>query len=130
MERIGPNVSRQLARFGGRGSMPRVIAVWASVVGGPTARHSCPARIARDGTLHVHTSSSVWAFELGQLAPVILERLQHELGEDAPGALRFSQGHVPEPPPPAAIEGEPAPCPPSQEALDKGAELAAGITAP
>ena len=44
------------------------------------AANAWPARIARDGTLHVNTSSSAWAFELGQLAPTILERLSEKLG--------------------------------------------------
>jgi predicted nucleic acid-binding Zn ribbon protein len=40
--------------------------------------------LARDGSLHVTTSSSAWAFELTQLAASILERLQERLGESAP----------------------------------------------
>jgi hypothetical protein len=49
--------------------------------------------VARDGTLHVHTADSVWAFELTQLEPRIRERL----GELAPGRLRFAPGPLPEP---------------------------------
>ena len=96
MERIGRAVEKQLGRFDGAGSMPRLVAAWPAVVGGEVARNAWPARVARDGTLHVHTSSSVWAFELGQLAPQILERLTAELGEIAPKALRFAPGHLPE----------------------------------
>ena len=75
MERISSVVERQLERFDGSGSMPRIVAAWPAAVGEEVVRNAWPARIARDGTLHVHTSSSVWAFELGQLAPRILERL-------------------------------------------------------
>ena len=83
--------------------MPRIVAAWPAAVGEEVVRNAWPARIARDGTLHVHTSSSVWAFELGQLAPRILERLAAELGEHAPTALRFAPGHLPE-----AATGAPA----------------------
>ena len=69
MERIGEDVERQLGRFDGGGAMPRIVAAWPAAVGDEVARNAWPARVARDGTLHVHTSSSVWAFELGQLAP-------------------------------------------------------------
>ncbi len=127
MERIGEDVGRQLARFDGRGAMPRIVAAWPAAVGDEVARNAWPARVARDGTLHVHTSSSVWAFELGQLAPRILQRLRETLGEAAPGALRFAQGHLPEP---AASPPEPAVAPPARpcaEALARAADLAAGI---
>src|SRR5205823_379052 len=101
MERIGHDVEWQLGRFDGHGAMPRIVSVWPAVVGEEVARNAWPARVARDGTLHVHTSSSVWAFELGQLAPRILERLREELGDAAPKSLRFVQGHLPEPAPAA-----------------------------
>jgi hypothetical protein len=97
MDRIRRHVERQLGRFDGQGSMPRVVSAWPGVVGAEVARNAWPARVARDGTLHVHTSSSVWAFELGQLAPRILDRLTAEMGEQAPKALRFVPGHLPEP---------------------------------
>ncbi len=127
MERIGSVVERQLGRFDGSGSMPRIVAAWPAVVGEEVVRNAWPARIARDGTLHVHTSSSVWAFELGQLAPRILERLVADLGGNAPTALRFAQGHLPE-----ADTGAPAGVVrevprPSAEAAAEAASLAAGI---
>ena len=77
--------------------MADVLAVWPEAVGTMVAANAWPARIARDGTLHVNTSSSAWAFELGQLAPAILERLSEKLGERAPASLRFAVGHLPEP---------------------------------
>ena len=127
MDRIGETVARQLARFDGRGAMPRIVAAWPAVVGVEVTRNAWPARVARDGTLHVHTSSSVWAFELGQLAPQILDRLRAELGEAAPKALRFAQGHLPETTPTPAETGSKPPRDPSPEAVRKAAALAAGI---
>ena len=61
------------------------------------ARNAWPARLARDGTLHVNTASATWAFELGRLAATILEQLRPELGETTPPALRFAPGPIPEP---------------------------------
>jgi hypothetical protein len=127
MERIGHHVERQLGRFDGSGAMPRIVAVWPSAVGDEVVRNAWPARVARDGTLHVHTSSSVWAFELGQLAPRILERLTAELGDHAPTALRFTQGHLPEPAPATPEEGLREVPEPPPEAVAKAAALAAGI---
>jgi len=127
MDRIGDSVERQLARFDGRGAMPRILAAWPGAVGEDVTRNAWPARVARDGTLHVHTSSSVWAFELGQLAPRILERLRAELGGAAPTSLRFAEGHLPEPAPAPAEQASSSPPAPSAEALAAAAELAAGI---
>jgi len=127
MERIAGGVERQLARFDTQGAMPRIVAAWPTAVGDEVARNSWPARVARDGTLHVNTSSSVWAFELGQLAPRILERLRSDLGEAAPKALRFAQGHLPEPHPAVSEEAARGAPEVSAEAAEQAAELAAGI---
>ena len=61
------------------------------------AANAWPARIARDGTLHVNTSSSAWAFELGQLAPDDPRAAARGARRGAPKALRFAPGHLPEP---------------------------------
>jgi hypothetical protein len=127
MERIQRDVERQLGRFDGHGSMPRIVAGWPAVVGAEVARNAWPARVARDGTLHVHTSSSVWAFELGQLAPRILERLVAELGDQAPKALRFAQGHLPEPPPAVPEPAVRERLEPPAEALSEAASMTASI---
>ena len=66
------------------------------MVGDAIARRAWPLRIARDGTLHVATSSSTWANELGFLADEIVERLRARLGPDAPSRLRCAVGPVPE----------------------------------
>ena len=127
MERIESEVRAELGRFGPPGGMPEVLAAWPEAVGAGVAANAWPARIARDGTLHVNTSSSAWAFELSQLAPVILERLREHLGETAPKTLRFAVGHLPEPAVPEADASSPNETVPRPEALQKAAELTAGI---
>jgi len=127
MERIGDDVRRELGRHGPQGAMPEVLGAWTPAVGEMVAANAWPARIARDGTLHVNTSSSSWAFELAQLAPEILERLREELGESAPRALRFAVGHLPEPSAPESADRRSEVPEPSEEALQRAAELTAGI---
>jgi hypothetical protein len=129
MERIGDEVQGQLARFEGAGAMPRLVSAWPELVGEEVARNAWPARVARDGTLLVNTSSSVWAFELGQLAPRILERFRGELGEGAPTGLRFVQGPLPEPVREKPQERVPEARDPSPDAIRRASELAAGIEA-
>jgi hypothetical protein len=85
-------VRRELARFGAPAAIDRIVEIWPRAVGEENARNSWPARMARDGTLHVHTADSIWAFELTQLEPRIRERL----GELAPARIRFVQGLLPE----------------------------------
>ena len=84
--------------------MVAIVRAWPEAVGETVARNAWPARLARDGTLHVHASSATWAFELGRLAETILEGLRASLGEGAPPALRFAPGPVPEPAPPTPSE--------------------------
>ena len=107
MERLGDQFGRELRRMGPQGLMADVVAAWPEAVGEGIARNAWPARIARDGTLHVATSSSTWAFELAHLAPELLERLREKLHESAPKALRFSPGPLPESP--ALGGGSPVP---------------------
>jgi hypothetical protein len=127
MERLTSEVKRELSRFGAQGAMPGLVEAWPDAVGPMIAANAWPARIARDGTLHVNTSSSAWAFELGQLAPELAAKLAGKLGERAPKAFRFAVGHLPELPAGVA-ERERAPVPePTPEALHRAAELAAGI---
>ena len=73
MEGLDGEIRKVLARFGPQAGMPEVLAAWPEAVGPMVAANAWPARIARDGTLHANTSSSAWAFELGQLAPEILD---------------------------------------------------------
>lgn len=128
MERLGDSVSHELGRFGAAGTMPAIAAAWPAAVGAEVARNAWPARVARDGVLHVHTSSSAWAFELTQLAAVVLGQLGEALGDDAPAGLRFAPGHLPEPlhvpeEQPARTVDEP-----SAEAVREADLLASGIS--
>jgi hypothetical protein len=127
MDRIDRHVREELARFGPvDGDMAAIVRVWAAAVGETIARNAWPARLARDGTLHVHTASSTWAFELGTLAPAILEKLRPELGEATPPALKFAPGPVPEP----ASEGSGAATLKVPEAGPEERSQAARIAAP
>jgi hypothetical protein len=98
MDRIDTQIRSELRRFGpADGDITAIVRVWPTAVGPTVARNAWPARLARDGTLHVHTASSTWAFELGKLAPAILDRLRAELRASPPPALRFVPGPIPEP---------------------------------
>jgi hypothetical protein len=97
MERIGEDVGRALRRFGVQGAMSAITTAWPTAVGPEIARNAWPSRVSRDGVLQVNTSTSAWSFELTHLAADVLERLSGALGKDAPAALRFAPGPVPEP---------------------------------
>jgi hypothetical protein len=56
-------------------------------VGPAVARNAWPARIARDGTLHVATSDAIWAFELGHRGAEIAARAGVSRVRFAPGPL-------------------------------------------
>jgi len=103
MERIGPEIERELARSGSRDAIPlaAVTAAWPDVVGAVVARKAWPLRLARDRTLHVATISATWAHELGFLQEEIMSSLGEHLGAAAPSGIRFAVGPVPEPPAPA-----------------------------
>lgn len=127
IERIGENVKRELGRFGPAAGMADLVTAWSDAVGEQIARNAWPARIARDGTLHVATSSSAWAFELAQLEATLRERLTAALG-DAPPRLRFAPGRLPE------LSAEPSrgrrtrPPAPSAEVRAEAERLTAEIT--
>jgi hypothetical protein len=127
MERLEDSVRNELGRLGPEGGLSDLLAAWPDAVGPMVAANAWPARIARDRTLHVNTSSSAWAFELGQLAPTILERLRETLGESAPKSLRFAVGHLPEPSSEELSEARTDIPEPTPEALQRAVELAAGI---
>jgi hypothetical protein len=69
--------------------MAELVERWPEVVGEAIARNAWPARIARDGTVHINTADSVWAFELGHKAAEIAAKLGVE-------KLRFAAGPLPE----------------------------------
>src|ERR687897_888182 len=112
-ESIGGEVQRELRRFGPAGAIGEIVKAWPTAVGDSIARNAWPARVSRDGTLHVATSSSAWAFELGLLEADIRERLGAALGPDAPPPLRFAPGRLPQPPREAAGERPVQPPPPT-----------------
>jgi hypothetical protein len=72
--------------------MAELLERWPSAVGSAIARNAWPARIGKDGTVHVSTTDSVWSFELGQKAAEIAAAL------GVPG-VRFAPGPLPEPEP-------------------------------
>jgi hypothetical protein len=110
MERIGNEVERTLSTSGGGHvlALAELTSAWPAAVGEAVARNAWPLRIGRDGTLHVATTSSTWAFELDRLAPEITGRLEAALGDRAPAKLRFRVGPVPEPGSPSPSPGPPA----------------------
>jgi hypothetical protein len=84
-----------------------VLALWPEAVGEAIARNAWPARIARDGTVHVSTADSVWAFELGHQAAEIAARLGVEKLRFAPGPLpEHAAEHVAQPAPRPTPEQE------------------------
>ena len=121
MKRLAEEVRRELERFGPEAGMPEVVERWPTVVGATIARNAWPARVARDGTLHVNTADSVWAFELTSRGGEIAERV-------GVAGIRFAAGPLPEP----AVEHTDTalrrPLEPSAAALAGADRLAAGIT--
>jgi hypothetical protein len=87
------------------------------VAGDAIARNAWPARIARDGTLHIATTDSIWAFELGHQGSEIAARL-------GVAKVRFAPGPLP------SMEIVAAPAEPvraSPEDERRAAEIAASI---
>jgi hypothetical protein len=128
MERIGGDVRLVLRRFAGAEGMAELVRVWPEVVGEAMARNAWPARVARDGTLHVATSSSAWAFELTHLQGEIGDRLAAALGDLAPKRLRFAPGRLPERGPEQPAEGERRVTEPGPVERRRAAEIAATIS--
>lgn len=133
MDRIGDEVRRELSRQGGGAglALAEITAAWPAAVGEPVAARAWPARLARDGTLHVSTASSTWAFELDRMSPEIAERLSDVLGAKAPRRFRFRPGPIPEQAASAetVTPGEPPPQP-TPEIVAEAAAVAAAIEDP
>jgi Dna[CI] antecedent, DciA len=127
-ERIGKDVRRELDRFGPAGAIADVVDAWPDAVGESISRNAWPARIARDGTLHVYTSSSAWAFELGLLEADLRERLSERLGDRVPKQLRFAPGRLPEPAGPDPANAERRAPKVTDQHLQAGEEVAAAIS--
>jgi hypothetical protein len=119
MEPLGPEIKNELARFGPQAGMAELLERWPRAVGDGIARNAWPARIARDGTVHVNTADSVWAFELGHRAGEIAEKL-------GVPKLRFAPGPLAEPP----VDAVERPPEPSPEDAERAAAIASGIDDP
>jgi hypothetical protein len=87
------------------------------VAGDAIARNAWPARIARDGTLHIATADSIWAFELGHRAAEIASRLGVAKVRFAPGPLPSEQ----------VVSAPPEPVRPTPEHERRASEIAASI---
>jgi Dna[CI] antecedent, DciA len=107
-------VAAELSRFGPQAGMAEIVERWPAAVGDAIAANAWPARIARDGTLHVSTADAVWAFELGQRGVEIAARA-------GVPRVRFAPGPLP--------ESDTAPPAPSIEVSPEDAERAAAIAA-
>jgi hypothetical protein len=126
-ERIGDDVQRELRRFGPESGLGEVVTAWPEAVGPAIAANAWPARIGRDGTLHVASGSSTWAFELTQLADSILVRLQEHLPEGSPTGIKFAVGPLPEAGADSeTISSESVPTP-NREAWEAGERIAQEI---
>jgi hypothetical protein len=97
--------------------MAELLERWPAAVGPAIARNAWPARIARDGTVHVGTADSVWAFELGQQAQEIAQRL-------GVPKLRFAPGPLPDTSEPAVRQT----VDPSPADEERAAAIASTIT--
>jgi hypothetical protein len=123
MERVGEAVARELGRYGPVSGMAPLVEAWPGAVGPEIARNAWPARVARDGTVHIHTQDSIWAFELTSRAAEITARL----GELAPRRLSFAPGPLPEPALDVAETDARKPRRPTAEHVAKAASLTRGI---
>src|SRR5512146_1336580 len=102
MDRLSDELRRELSRFGVQAGLADLVERWPEAVGESIARTAWPARIARDGTLHVATANSVGAFELGRRAADIAGRL-------GVPKLRFAPGPLPAAAPSAPPDTAPSP---------------------
>ncbi len=130
MEKIDGSVRRALRRSGvpDAGQLAAVTRAWPDAVGAAIARAAWPQRLSRDGTLHVTTVSSTWAFELGRMEHEILEKLRVSLSDATPPSARFAVGPVPSPA--ASADAAPPPVLPTAEEASRAAELSASIEDP
>jgi hypothetical protein len=117
VERLSDTVRVELSRFGAAGDLADIVASWPDAVGEGIAGNAWPARIARDGTLHVNAADSVWAFELSHRAPEIAARIGVPRIRFAPGPLASAER-------PAKV---PAFARPSEDELREAAGIASVI---
>jgi predicted nucleic acid-binding Zn ribbon protein len=129
MERLDGTVRRALRSAGvpDAGALAEVTRAWPGAVGPAISSAAWPQRLARDGTLHVNTASSTWAFELGRMAEEVLAKLRAELGEVTPPGLRFAPGPLPAAGPPEVLRRGVEPTPAD---VERAASLSASIEDP
>jgi hypothetical protein len=120
VKHLGDEVKRELGRFGPAAGLADLVAAWPAAVGDTIARNAWPARIARDGTLHVSTADSVWAFELTSRAAEIASRVGAE-------QVRFTPGRLPEADLTEPKREKTTPTEPSPQVRDEAARIAATI---
>jgi hypothetical protein len=120
VKRLGEQVKRELGRFGPHAGMSGLVEAWPAAVGETIARNAWPARVARDGTLHVNTSDSIWAFELTNRTSEIARRIGFE-------RIRFAPGRLPEPLRPAPEQAAQARADPPESARAEAERLTASI---
>ena len=126
-EPVGDSIRSALEALGGEPSNTHSLEqAWPAAVGPENARVAWPAKLGRDGTLHVNTRDATWAFQLGMLAEEILANLRAELGEATPRALRFAPGPLPEAPSGTA----PTRVEPSADDRADGVAIAAAVEDP
>ncbi|MGB2952972.1 MAG: DciA family protein [Gaiellaceae bacterium] len=121
MERLGDRVRSELGRFGPTAGMAALLEAWPRVVGDAIARSAWPARLARDGTLYVHTVDSIWAFELTARAEEIAARL-------GVASARFAPGRLPERSAEEVKEARPDPVRAGEREREEASRLAAAIS--
>jgi hypothetical protein len=120
VEPLGGEVRRELGRHGPQAGMAELLEAWPEAVGPQIAKNAWPARIARDGTVHVHTTDAIWAFELGHKAAEIATRLRVP-------KLRFVAGPLPEATEEAEHTRPRAVAEPSPEDVERAAAIAATV---
>jgi hypothetical protein len=97
--------------------MAELLERWPEAVGETIARFAAPARIGRDGTVHVHTADSVWSFELTQRAAEIATRI-------GVAKVRFGPGPLPSPELPREERERPTP---TRDEETRARQIAAAI---
>jgi hypothetical protein len=120
LKQLREEVERELSRFGVAAGLAELVETWPGAVGETIAQSAWPARIARDGTLHVNTSDSIWAFELTTRAAEIAARVGVE-------RVKFAPGRLPEAAPDEKNTLSAGPLRPSPETRAEAERLAAGI---
>lgn len=120
LQAIGGAVRSQLSRFGPQAGMAEILAAWPGAVGQAIAHNAWPARIGKDGTVHVHTTDSIWGFELGHRSAEIAAKL-------GVPAIRFAPGPLPEV---APEEVEQVLVAPGPEDVERARAIVASISDP